>query len=342
MANVTIYSLAKELNMTPSMVSRALNPNGKVSEEKRKLVLATAEKYGFSVNKFASRLSMKDVYIGIIINTLWNVVKETMIKGIEEAHSELKDYKVKYDVTIINANTATDEEYKKAIEKYKGYDGVILTGMSSNKFEPIINELLNVNPNVVQVQSANEKLNCLFSSKHDEKVAAELAAEFLYNSLKRSNRKNVLLFTGNQESTLHKKAKEAFNNACKNLELNVIGEIDMKDSDEYFEKIINEVFNKYDGKIDGVYITSGLSLVLCKYLYEHKLDLSFVALDICDHVKEYMEKGVISATIYQNLSKQMSTAFNLLSKHIISGENCPEVVHTDLQLVLKSNMHQYK
>ena len=45
MAEVTIYTIAKELNMSPSMVSRAFSPSGKVNEEKRRLILETAKKY---------------------------------------------------------------------------------------------------------------------------------------------------------------------------------------------------------------------------------------------------------------------------------------------------------
>ena len=48
MPTMTIYTLAKELNMTPSMVSRAFNPEAKISEEKRQIVLAAAKKYDFS------------------------------------------------------------------------------------------------------------------------------------------------------------------------------------------------------------------------------------------------------------------------------------------------------
>ena len=47
-SNVTIYTLAEELNMTPSMISRAFSLNGKISEEKRKIILETANKYGFT------------------------------------------------------------------------------------------------------------------------------------------------------------------------------------------------------------------------------------------------------------------------------------------------------
>ena len=49
-------AIAKELNMTPSMVSRAFNPEAKVSEEKRQIVLETAKKYHFS------QLDQEDFY----------------------------------------------------------------------------------------------------------------------------------------------------------------------------------------------------------------------------------------------------------------------------------------
>lgn len=50
------------------ITSRAFNPNARVNEEKRKIILETAKKYGFSPNKFASRLSMEVVHIGVLID----------------------------------------------------------------------------------------------------------------------------------------------------------------------------------------------------------------------------------------------------------------------------------
>ena len=78
MANMTIYALAKELNMSPSMVSRAFNPEGKINEEKRRLVLETAKKYNFSPNKFASRLSMRTIKIGILIRRGFKINEDKM------------------------------------------------------------------------------------------------------------------------------------------------------------------------------------------------------------------------------------------------------------------------
>ena len=342
MPKVTIYTLANELNMTPSMVSRALNPNGKISEENRKKVLEAARKHNFSPNKFASRLSMETIRIGIIINNRYEAIKNQMLFGIEKAHLKLKDYKINYDVTLLNAEISSEANCSEALERYAAYDGIIVTGMSSEKYAPILNAILERNPNIVQVQATNDNLNCLFSSKHNEATASGVAAEFIGACLRGAKRKNVLLFTGNTDSVLHRKASAAFGDCCRELGLNLVSCVDMKDSDKYFREILPSVFEKHERELDGIYITSGMSLPLCEYLYEKGINIPFVAFDVHDHIKEYLEKGVVSAAIFQNVSKQMETAFTLLSKHIISGEKCEKTIYTDIHLVLKSNMHQYE
>ena len=341
MSKVTIYTLAKELNMTPSMVSRAFSPSARISEDKRKLVLDAARKYDFSPNKLASRLSMKPIRIGVLINSRFSINSDKMISAIKEIHAELEDYKIQYDITLLNQSKSSFEDVRKTLEQYKTYDGIILTGMSSAIYTELINELYAANPNVVQVQAQNSEASCLFASKHNECTASALAAEFLANCFKRADRKNILLFTGDLTSALHSSAQKAFKNSCDALGLNLLSCVDMKDSDEYFKSVISEVFERYGDSTDGIYITSGMSSVLCKYLEDNRLDIPLVAFDTYEEIKEYMEKGIISATIAQNVSNQMKTAFELLVKHIMTGEKCPPVVYTDVQLVLKSNMHQF-
>lgn len=341
MSKITIYTLAKELNMTPSMISRAFSPNGKISEEKRKIILETAKKHGFTPNKFASRLSMKNVRIGILINSRFDVNTDKMIVGIENAYEKLKDYKIQYDIAIMNSLENNLEDYIEVLNRYKNYNGVIVSGMSSEKYTNMLNEVCKENANVVQVQAINKSVDCFFVSKHNEETAAYLAAEFLYNCLKWKERKNILLFTGDKDSALHFSAETAFENACKEFGLSVLKSIDMKDNEEYFSEIISDVFEKYIGETDGIYITSGMSSPLCKYIDENNIDIPFVSFDTYEEIKKYIKKGIISATIAQNVEKQMESAFECLVKHIIMGEGSPKTVYTDVQLVLKSNIYQF-
>lgn len=340
MANITIYELAKELNMTPSMVSRAFNPNGKINEEKRKLVLETAKKYNFSPNKFASRLSMRTIRIGILIRSGFKINSDKMVSGIKSAYELLKDYKIKYDITVFQAGQTKLQEYEEVLLKYAEYDGIIVAGLSSRKYTPIIKKAYKINKNIVHVHGVNTEADYLFASKHSEETAANLAGEFLYNSLKYSDKKGVVLFTGDRESSVHLSAEKFFKNACEKFGLNILESVDMKDDAELLKSLVSGIFQKYDVK--GIYITSGVSAPLCKYLEENKLDIPLVGFDTYSEIKEYLEKGIFSATIAQNIGAQMENAFELLVKYIINGEKCDKTVYTDVQLVLKSNMHQFE
>ena len=342
MSDVTIYTLAKELNMTPSMISRAFNPNARISDDKRRVILETAKKYGYTPNKFASRLSMKTVRIGVLINSRFDVNTEKMISGVKNAYEKLKDYKIQYDITVVNSGEKKPRDYSNTLKKYRDFDGVILSGMSSKKYTGIINEFYSYNPKVVQVQAINKSADYLFASKHNDETASYLAAEFLCNCLGKSERKNILLFTGDRESVLHKDSELNFKAACGTMGLNILDSIDMKDDEEYFEKIISEIFIKYADKTDGIYITSGISKPLCNYIYENKIKLPLVCFDTHKDIKLFMEKGVISATIAQNVEHQMESAFESLVMHLIRGHKYPKCIYTDVQLVLKSNIHQYR
>ena len=342
MPDVTIYTLAKKLNMSPSMVSRAFNPEGRIDEEKRKIVLRAAAEYNFSPNKFASRLPLKPVNIGVLINSNFEINTEKMIAGLKAAYSRMKDYKIKYDITVLDDSVDGMDAFSEVMERYKKLDGVCVTGMGASVYTELLDSIYAENPNVVQVQGTNREAKCLLESRHNEKTASYLAAEFLNNSLMRSVRKNIMLFTGKKESPLHSEAKEAFYAAAYEYGMNIIECIDMRDDEECLADLLPTVFERSGENADGIYITSGASIALCRYLEENKLSLPFVAFDTYDEIKKYMKKGIVSAAISQNVPKQMETAFEKLVHHIIAGEECERTVYTDVQIVLKSNMHQFE
>ena len=342
MEKITIYTLAKELNMTPSMVSRAFHPQGKINPEKRELVLERAKKYGFSPNQFASRLSRETVRIGILINSRFSVNTEKMITGIEKAHEQWKDYKVEYHITVANPEQTSSEEYDRMLDELADYDGIIVTGFSSDQYTQKLNCLCEKNRNLVQVQAVNEQVNYLFASKHDERVASQTAVEFLCQTLRYKERKQILLFTGDRESMLHSRAEKEFMTACAQKGLTVIQSVDMKDNEEYFESLLPLVFEQYGKETDGIYITSGLSEPLCRYLEQHGIFLPFVAFDIHQGISPYLEKGIISATIFQDVTGQMEQAFHLLIKHLVGKETCPKQINTKIHLILKNNYFQYE
>ncbi len=335
MPEVTIYTIAKELNMTPSMVSRALNPNGRVDEEKRKLVLKTAEKYNFTPNRFASRLSARPKKIGILINSAFSPVAKKMEDGIKSAHEKVKDYKVEYEIKVVEKTIKKPWDCEDELFSFSDFDGVIVSGFGSDKCCPMLKRFLKSNPNLVQMQSINENVPCLFTSRHNEKTASFLAAEFLYNCLRRG-RKNVLLFTGDKLNFLHRRAEEAFIKASENYGLNVIDCVDMKDSESILKKQLPEVFKKHKNEIDGIYITSGNSIKLCEYIKENCLSPALVTFDTYDELNEYLKDGTVSMTVSQNVKKQAENAFLMLTDYLVSGKSPEKTVLSEVRPIMKS------
>ncbi len=323
---VTIYSIAQELGYTPSMVSRALSENGKVSEDKRKKVIELAKKYNFVPNKFASRMSKSEIKIGCILVSRTKRIEEEMIKGFKKAFSDLCDYKIQYEVIAIDAlyNSDAEKDLEKALLKFIKFDGLIISGMGDKRFTEVLKKFKL--PKLVFLQTVNEEIPYLFASKHNERLAAECASDFLFSA----RCKNVFLFTGNQDSSLHLNAKEVFLEKSK---FNVKGVFDMRDDEKILEENVEKLITD---DIDGIYITSGNSLALCEFLRKTKKDIALVCTDTYKELNQYFSDNVIDMTIDQNISGQAFFAFYGLCMNILKDKQIEKNSYTEFKLKTKA------
>lgn len=86
---VTIYDVAKALNLSPSTVSRGLKNHPHIRKETRKKIQETASEMGYRQNKFASNLRQKHTNtIGVVVPRLDSNFMATALAGIEKITSE--------------------------------------------------------------------------------------------------------------------------------------------------------------------------------------------------------------------------------------------------------------
>lgn len=91
---ITIKDIARELDISSSTVSRALNDNPEISEETRKKVKAFADLYNYRPNMLGQKLrNNKTMIIGIIIPEIVHHFFSRVISGIEEIANG-RDYNV--------------------------------------------------------------------------------------------------------------------------------------------------------------------------------------------------------------------------------------------------------
>lgn len=119
---ITIYDIAKKLNISPTTVSRALSDNTAVSAATRKKVITLAESLGYRHNLFASSLRLqKTNTIGVILHELNSYFITSVLAGIEKiVRAE------KYNLLIVHSAENTEIEIANAHNLFhKRVDGVI-------------------------------------------------------------------------------------------------------------------------------------------------------------------------------------------------------------------------
>ena len=343
MKNVTIYTLAEELNMNPTIVSRAFNPNANVSQKKRELILKTAKKYNFVPNKMASRLSMREIKIGVLLYFHFEPFYSELIKGINAAHESLKDYKIKCDLRFLDKHRHTIDECREVLNELAEYDGIIVGGLSDSGDCDVLDEIYRKNTNLVLLHTDSLSKKRLFGSFLDDALSAEIAAEFLHNCLYFSKRRNVVLFTGDTSSDTHKCRLNSFLSASEEYGFNILEVYNMEDSSDRLREICNNQLSNRLSEIDGIYITSGNSTELCGFLEQNNCadSIALVTFDTYPKLNEYIKKGVINATVYQNLFGQAKSAYENLFYHISENREVPDVIGTHCELVMKHNLHLY-
>lgn len=118
----TLKQLAKELNVSVSTVSKALNDSSEISTKTIKRVKELAQLYGYKPNPVAVSLKRNKTYtLGIIIPDILNHFFAKVLYGIEQKASK-NGYKI--ITCLTNESLEKEKEYLEMLE-YNKVDGVI-------------------------------------------------------------------------------------------------------------------------------------------------------------------------------------------------------------------------
>lgn len=151
----TIYDIAKELNITVSTVSRALNDFSSISDATKKAVADMAKKLNYSPNKLASSLkSGKTNTIGVIVPSTQVHFFASVIHSIEHV---LKNNG--YNVLLYQSNESVENEIngvKTLLEAQ--VDGIIASVSLETEDVSHFQEIINQNKPLVLFDRTHEKL----------------------------------------------------------------------------------------------------------------------------------------------------------------------------------------
>jgi LacI family transcriptional regulator len=120
--DITIYDIARKMDISSATVSRALNNSTSISEGTRKKIQETAKELGYRHNNFAKNLrNQKSNTIGVLIHELVSSFTTSVLGGIEKVTTEAG-----YDIIIAHSSEQMSKEIKNANNLFhKRVDGII-------------------------------------------------------------------------------------------------------------------------------------------------------------------------------------------------------------------------
>lgn len=120
--DITIYDLAKVLNLSAATISRSLNNHPAINKNTKKRVIEKAEELGYRSNNFASNLrKQKSQTIGVMVHELNSSFITSVLAGIEKITALAN-----YDLIIAHSSEMYSKEAANASNLFhKRVDGLI-------------------------------------------------------------------------------------------------------------------------------------------------------------------------------------------------------------------------
>ncbi|MFV0540765.1 MAG: LacI family DNA-binding transcriptional regulator [Aestuariibaculum sp.] len=242
---VTLKQLAKELNVSISTVSKALNNSEEIGEETIKRVKELAELYNYKPNKVALSLKQnKTKTIGVIIPDILNHFLAKVLFGIEREAT-----KYGYNIITCISNESLDKEKEAMTLLANGsVDGFILCMAEETQLK---NEVAHFNKAIKQ----GLPIVMFDRVAHDVPCDKVIVDDFdaTYNVTKHlldEGRKKIAFFTAINNLSVGKLRERGYNKAIlENQEQEPIVLV-LKRKDDFQKKIIS--FLKKNKKIDGI------------------------------------------------------------------------------------------
>ncbi len=333
MKNVTIYDIAKALNVNPSTVNRALSGKKGVGDALRARIADYADQAGYHINPAAKSLN-RQLKIGIVMQHTVSAFESQLIGGIEEAYAELSAM----NVVLERHYTQTREEYEQSCATLKdtGCDAVLLLSVRTGSLGELCRELSEANMAVGAVVSDVSPAQRLFSVHLDGETTGGMAAELLFRF---TRGERVAVFTGDPAIPIHAEILRGFNRFVQ--EKFDIAAVYADDADPDKARYNAKTMLADYPDVGGIFISTANSVPICEEIVRSGRPIEVIAMDVFEETANYLRSGVISALLYQQPRYQGYIALWNMVK-VLDGYMAPQDVIIQPQVVMRSNIDAYQ
>ena len=337
----TTDDIAKELGLSRSTVSRALNNNQAVKQSTRDRVMEKARELNFQPNKAARTLVRNKTYtIAVVLFSEPRYFWDNVLQGISKAQQENQCFGI--FVEIFRPPIDHPEEQIKILSELKKQkiDALAIAPNRISAIEDYLDYFIHKNIPVLAINIDLPKtkrhlyIGCNYV--HAGKVAGELMGKIV-----RQGKIGVFSFV-EETVTTHQRI-EGFYSAVRSYEaLHLAPTL-------YFSRTgvdavpLTRTFLHSNPDIQGIFVSFSILDETAQVLIEEdRTDIVLIGYDLSEETKKHLRSGVIDAVICQEPFNQgyymIQYASDLLLEKISPKE---DIINTKIEVVIKENLCYY-
>jgi len=331
---ITIYDIAKELNLSSATISRALKDNPNVNKNTKKLIREKAGELGYRHNSFASSLRKQKTHtIGVMVHELNSNFIASVLSGIEKVTTQAG-----YDIIIAHSGESSVKENANALNLFhKRVDGLIASlsfdTANLDHFNPFIEKGI-----PVILFDRVEDLNHTTKVVIDNYKAGYKATQHLIEQ----GCKKIIMITAYLKRNVYADRNKGYKDALSDNNIHfendwlIINKLSEQAAIESAHQIL-----KMKPLPDGVFCTSDFIAAVCiKTLKEYGIripeDIAFVGFNN-DVIGKIIEPNLTTVN-YPGMNMGEVAAKNLIDKLTgVSDKMGPDTILIDSELIIRQS-----
>lgn len=336
----TIKEIASLAGVSRGTVDRVLNHRGAVNPQTEQKILEIVQALDYKPNKAGIVLAAqkKNLKLGVVLLGLSNPFYDDVLAGVRSKAAELEGYNC---IVVVKQTEYSLQQQLDAIEELlrEGINGLAISPYNDISVRNKINELYEQGIPVVTLNTDIENSKRIAYVGSNYYRSGEAAAGLMHLMTKGDI--FVGIVSGSQNVLCHTERIAGFKNVLQSYHnIKIVDTVTNNDDDVESYELTSDLLSQHP-EINALYFSAGGVYGGCRAVMsmERDADMTIITNDIVDTTRDYMEKGLIAATICQQPFLQGFNPLSILFTYLTTGElPLTENNYVDVDIRIKENL----
>lgn len=336
----TIKEIASLAGVSRGTVDRVLNHRGAVNPQTEQKILEIVQALDYKPNKAGIVLAAqkKNLKLGVVLLGLSNPFYDDVLAGVRSKADELEGYNC---IVVVKQTEYSLQQQLDAIEELlrEGINGLAISPYNDISVRNKINELYEQGIPVVTLNTDIENSKRIAYVGSNYYRSGEAAAGLMHLMTKGDI--YVGIVSGSQNVLCHTERIAGFKNVLQSYHnIKIVDTVTNNDDDVESYELTSDLLSQHP-EINALYFSAGGVYGGCRAVMsmERDADMTIITNDIVDTTRDYMEKGLIAATICQQPFLQGFNPLSILFTYLTTGElPLTENNYVDVDIRIKENL----